>query len=527
MKNDEMPVSKTSKGNGTIKPRQACLIGPLNSCERRRKALRIRTTVAQLQDRLPSPDHPCNGDESRYPNKIGSFTKGLPHNGLGEVDLNAYHAFIAALKTGKDFESIPLGGVVKIVNPQASYAFDLVGPDSHHLGIASPPAFSSSWEASEMAEVYWQALTRDVPFTDYDTHPLTLGAASDLTVFSDFRGPKVNGAVTTGSLFRGDTPGDIAGPYISQFLWKDIPFGATTVVQRYRTTIAGDDHMTSYEEWLRIQNGSSPNAPNVHDPISRYIRNGRDLGEYVHVDFSYQSVLSACLILLSYGKNALDPANPYFNSATQSGFSTFGAPYVLDWVARTARSALDAAWFQKFLVHRRLRPEEFGGCVHNQLTGAANYEINSELLDSQAVSETFNKFGSYLLPAAYAEGSPIHPAYPSGHACLAGAGVTVLKAFFNESFPIPHPVAASSDGLSLLPYLGSLLTIGGELNKFAANIALGRDAAGIHWRSDGIEGLKLGEAVAIGMLQDYKKTYHEDFCGFSLTRFDGTTITIG
>ncbi|WP_251571955.1 hypothetical protein [Paenibacillus sp. MER TA 81-3] len=135
---------------------------------------------------------------------------------------------------------------------------------------------------------------------------------------SDFRGPKVNGAVTTGTLFRGDTPGDIAGPYISQFLWKDIPFGATTVVQRYRTTIAGDDHMTSYEEWLRIQNGSSPNAPNVHDPISRYIRNGRDLGEYVHVDFSYQSVLSACLILLSYGKNALDPANPYFNSAPRA-----------------------------------------------------------------------------------------------------------------------------------------------------------------------------------------------------------------
>ncbi|MFW5435355.1 hypothetical protein, partial [Paenibacillus apiarius] len=26
-------------------------------------------------------------------------------------------------------------------------------------------------------------------------------------------------------------------------------------------------------------------------------------------------------------------------------------------------------------------------------------------------------------------------------------------------------------------------TIGGELNKLAANIALGRDTAGVHWRS--------------------------------------------
>lgn len=63
---------------------------------------------------------------------------------------------------------------------------------------------------------------------------------------------------------------------------------------------------------------------------------------------------------------------------------------------------------------------------------------------------------------AYPEGCPIHLAYPAGHAVIAGAGVTILKAFFNESFIIPHPVIASSDGLSLLPYSGPDLTIGGE-----------------------------------------------------------------
>jgi len=127
---------------------------------------------------------------------------------------------------------------------------------------------------------------------------------------------------------------------------------------------------------------------------------------------------------------------------------------------------------------------------------------------------------------AYPEGCPTHPAYPAGHACIVGAGVTVLKAFFNETFVIPKPVVAAPDGLSLLPYKGAPLTIGGELNKLASNIALGRNTAGVHWRSDGIEGLKMGESVAIQILKDYRKTYNEDFCGYSLTKFDGTTITI-
>ncbi|WP_367755389.1 vanadium-dependent haloperoxidase [Ammoniphilus sp. 3BR4] len=475
----------------------------------------------------PLLNQPCNSDERLFLKKIGNFSKGLPHNRLGEVDLCAYNAYIKALKTGdpKDFESIPLGGVAKLANPQAAYVFDLIGPDCHHLGLDVPPAFSSAWEASEMAEIYWQALTRDVPFTDYDTNPLTQAAAVDLSRFSDFRGPKVNGAVTTGTLFRSATPGDIVGPYLSQFLWKDIPYGATTIIQKYHTTVSGSNHMTLYEEWLNIQNGSSARSP-LYDPTPRYIRNGRDLGEYVHQDFTYQCPLSVCLILLHFPKEALSLGNPYRNSATQIGFVTFGAAHILDLVAKAGRAALGAAWFQKYLVHRRLRPEEFGGRVHNHLILAANYPIHSELLHSQAISQVFSKYGSYLLPMAYPEGCPTHPAYPAGHACIVGAGVTILKAFFNESFVIPNPVVPSFDGLTLLPYSGPPLTIGGELNKLAANISIGRDAAGVHWRSDGIEGLKLGEAVAIGILRDYRKTYNEEFNGFSLTKFDGSSITI-
>jgi hypothetical protein len=91
-------------------------------------------------------------------------------------------------------------------------------------------------------------------------------------------------------------------------------------------------------------------------------------------------------------------------------------------------------------------------------------------------------------------------------------------------------VTASGDGLSLVPYTGSdasQITVNGEINKLASNIGLGRDFAGIHWRSDYRAGLMLGEAVAISILRDQSNLYAgEQFAGFTITKFDGTTTTI-
>ncbi len=94
---------------------------------------------------------------------------------------------------------------------------------------------------------------------------------------------------------------------------------------------------------------------------------------------------------------------------------------------------------------------------------------------------------------------------------------------------IPKPVVASDDGQSLLPYTGSdaeQITVGGELNKLANNVALGRDMAGVHWRSDATQALLLGENVAISILRDQRHTYNEPFSGFKFTRFDGAAITV-
>ncbi len=505
----------------------AAEMGTGDGHDRRWQAYRLRQEAAMAHSNQPFPSFVINGDEEAYPNKIASYTKGLPHNERGEVDLAAYAALVKALDTGQpaDFEAIPLGGQLKFANPQAAYAFELEGPDPHQFVMPAPPAFKSAEIAGEMIELYWQALTRDVPFAEYGSHALTNAAAADLSKCSDFRGPKVNDGATPETLFRGDTVGDLTGPYLSQFLWLDVEHGSMTLAQRNRVPVANDDYMRTYPEWLNIQRGLVPTRVNVLDLTPRYLRNGRDLAGYVYRDYSYQAYLNACLILLAI-RAPLKAEQPYRRSLTQSGFITFGPPHVLDCVTRVANAALKASWCHKWLVHRRLRPEAFGGRVHNHLTKKGEYPIHVDLLNSSVSEAVMRATGSYLLPMAYPEGSPTHPAYPAGHAAIAGACVTVLKAFFNESFVISNPLVASPDGLSLTRYQGSNLTVGGELNKLAANIALARNTAGVHWRSDGIEGLKLGEAVAIGILQDLRTTWRESFNGFAFTSFTGATVTI-
>ena len=187
---------------------------------------------------------------------------------------------------------------------------------------------------------------------------------------------------------------------------------------------------------------------------------------------------------------------------------------------------MTGAWYQKWLVHRRLRPEVFAGRIENQMNGTRKYRVNDQIIHSDAVARLRRANGNSLLPLAFPEGSPTHPSYPAGHATIAGACCTILKAFFNEHYVIPSPVEATADGTGLDPWGGQALTLGNEINKLANNISIGRDAAGVHYRSDGIDGITGGEQQAIGMLQDYSTTYNEHFDGFTFTRFDGTTITI-
>lgn len=481
----------------------------------------------QLEDQERNFDEPELADKRYY----ASFSKCLPSNNRAEVNPEAYEALLGALdpQGSQDFSAIPLASIAdrKLANPQGALQFQSSGLDGHATRMPASFGIQSAELAGEMVEVYWQALTRDVPYSDYLEDPLINSAASDLNQLSARPAQTAHSSATPQNLFRGETPGDLAGPYISQFLWKDYSFGSIDVVQKYQTPKRNQDFMTKIPEWRQIQKGKAPDRSIEFAAQKRYIFNARSLGEYVHRDVSFQAYQQAALILLQYGPAALAPGNPYLSSSNQGGFVSHGVPFIMDMVSRAAQAALHAAWYQKWVVHRVLRPECFGGRVHFKVQEQADYDIHEDLLNSGALRLVHRRQNNYLLSQAYPEGSPTHPSYPAGHGCVAGACVTMLKALFNGSFVIPDPVVAANQGRQLVSYSGDTLTVAGELNKLASNIALGRDAAGVHYRQDGIQGIRLGEQVAIALLEEAAAASSEPgFAGYRFTRFDGTTQEI-
>ena len=514
----------------TVIPAQASAprVGPSS---RLTQCLTVKTEAATADARMLLARNRSCGDEEIHPTKIGNYHKGLPHNPFGEVDVQAYAVMCHALANQKPdlFEKVPLGGTAKLSNPQGGLAFDLEGCDSQQTSMATPPTLASSWRAAEMVENYWMAVLRDVNFAEYATNDTAASAIAELNKLGEFRGPRQNSRVVPHSLFRGCTPGDLAGPYVSQFLLQPVRFGALHVNQQIATYEGGPDYMTNTDSWLLVQNGRNAYEENRLDPMPRYIRNGRDLSAYVHSDCPYQAYLIAALWMM---KNdvPLNPGNPYEKSLTQEGFETFGGPHVLSLLAEVSNRALKAVWYHKWYVHRTLRPEAYGGLVHWTMTGKRDYPLHADVLNSKATANVFSKHGTYLLPQAYPEGCPLHPSYGQGHAAIAGACITVLKAFFaTDNVMFYDPVEASADGLSLVPYKGSdvwQMTVTNELHKLAGNMGMGRNFAGIHWRSDYDQALLLGETVAISLLRDQRATFNEKFDGFTFTKFDGTKTTV-
>ncbi len=519
-------------------------LAPTTAVKRRRLAYVRRVVDARkrvLKTKLPK--HASNGDEDRYENRIASFTKGLPHDAAGEVESAAYAQYLGALESGLlgSVEILPYGcsDPAKLrpwVNPLGGLTFDGLGYDPAQMEMPPAPTFASAAQASEAVELYWMAALRDVAFTDYAGSTLAQQAAAELAAAPAFDGP-----AEPGLLFRTAIAGSLAGPFVSQLLLRPVPWGALATDPRLRTTAPGDDHLTSFGAWLEAQRGCEPETSATYDATPRHVRNARDLAEWVHRDALFQAFVQAAVILATPpdpsnpitggGLGApRNPSNPYGPLLKQAPFASFGDPWVQSVVAEAAIRGLRAVWFQKWFVHRRLRPEVFGGRVHRTIANGAGYPLHGSVLGSQAVAQAFSTHGTYLLPQAYPEGSPLHPSYGAGHATVAGACATVLKALFREDHPIASPVVPDGLGTALVPYLGADaggLTVGGEIDKLAWNVAVGRNMAGIHWRTDGEDSLRLGEEVAIGLLASIASYCHEaEFTGFTFTRFDGTTITV-
>src|SRR6185295_13748374 len=131
-------LSQHAQGDADIAGNTGPLTGEAN-VGRTEKSFQYRVRAAQIRRDAPHPQHRNNGDEARYHNRIGNYSKGLPHNEFGEVSSSAYAAFLKAIQTGSpaDFENIPLGGPRLQTSPQAGYAMDLEGLDAQ--AVTAPP----------------------------------------------------------------------------------------------------------------------------------------------------------------------------------------------------------------------------------------------------------------------------------------------------------------------------------------------------------------------------------------------------
>jgi hypothetical protein len=505
--------------------------------------------------------HPDNGDEARYLDKSGTYGKGLKQAAPGVVDLPTFNKFRTAcsaagngdLETPGQLIGTPGSDFSKLNGPQGAFSLSLAGAD--YRTFVSPPPFAvrSKEYAVELVELYWASLLRDVPFAAYDGNATAVAAANELDSFgAAYKGPKdATGKVTPKTLFRGGLTngathyfdGELAGPYVSQFCIHPTALGAQAIDQRTTTYAAGIDFMTDPTEWYNIQNGAIPSQAVTPDPVRRFIRDGRALAAYTRVDQLYQAYLVAFLTMSTLGVKP-NPTSPYATYVNEKAFGTLGGPDAAATLGAVAREALNAVWYQKWIVHLRHRPESGGAIVHLLKTNTPNKVIlktgpnaydtlDAAVLDSEALKLSQLRYGSYLLSQAFPEGSPTHPAYPTGHGAVAGACITVLKFFLDCDQPwaklMTPALESASDGLSLVPYVGadaSGMTVNGELHKLAHNISFGHGIhAGIHWRSDTDSSMILGEEVALKYLQAQAYGYNEKI-NIKLRKLDGTVATI-
>lgn len=561
---------------------------------RRREARRVRNIARnRARDEFIIKLPETNNDEELFKGLglpgFASFTKALKHDANGLVVDSSFQSLLDALDEGTQeaFESVILGGTTatpatkceevaprRLANPLNSYSFQLIGNDSNGARMAAAPAFPSRNTAVDMVERYWMALCRDIPFDQYETSDLIQDACDDLNNL-DFAA-EFGFECKPENIFRGPYVGCFDGPHVSQFLLQDFVFGNQPIDQRQLFPQPGLDFMTDLLTWLKINNGEVD--PTGEDVLvgTRYITTLRDAGQWVHVDFPHQSSLWATIILL--GKMAAVSAGiPYVQCpgqtrnfadliTTADAFGSLGGPDITITSGLAAVYGLKHAWFQKWCVHRRLRPEvyaqrlelfrrgEFSEARFMELfgdgaevwigdnkTSVLERILEHNRLQNVRFGRADAEEGTYLLPMGFPEGSPTHPSYPGGHSAFIAAGATIAKALFEDTV-IASPQVPNADGSDLV-FLPDppILTVHGELNKLIANVTLFRDGAGMHWRTDGTTsgsrgivsgtdittgGNLLGEKMAVSMLRDLRLTYREELGNFEFNSITGAPISI-
>ncbi|WP_171206125.1 hypothetical protein [Ruegeria sp. HKCCA0235A] len=356
---------------------------------------------------------------------------------------------------------------------------------------------------------------------------------------------------------------------------RAMPFGSFRVDQRVAPQAVGVDYLRDWAEWLDVQNGADATGEQAFEACGpKFIETPRDLATYVHFDSIYQAFFNACLLMLGRGIQADDGLPEVWSSRAEDSGAHWGGSHALSMLAETATRAMRAVRRQTFQVHNRARPEKLGSVAtlvangHGAVLGAAEpfaaahlEKLESaacedfSLVEAIAAAPATKRFAhnavshkglpqidrNLLLPVAYPEGSPMQPSYGAAHGAVAGACATLLKAFFKTHALDGSRVTLAEAGMErvFVPAPGGMklvesvrpedsaakLTLNGELNKLAANIAIGRNFAGVHFYSDYFDSIRMGERVAVGILAEQMANFR-GAAKMSLETFDGDRLNI-
>lgn len=474
---------------------------------------------------------------------------------------NSKAAYDDAVQAIRQFANTkrPLEGIL------AGYAQTGVrGAETSQLVVKNIPSVDSKSHLCQMIEVYHHSLLRDVAFSDYSDSSIASVslAVSELNKCVDagaFDGPvdPLTNRISPKTLFRGSGADELIGPYVSQLLLLDFEYGGMKVQQMYNVE---EDNVasTTVRGWLDIQHGIATSSKS--SSLSQRNWNGRVMGSEVHMDALFQFYYNAAMQFAQFDEFSFD--SPFMGVTSRNLPSTAwtdgGTPDLFSSIARASLLSLRHAWWNKWQGSMTLRPEVYAARLDQILNAGSQQNIGNamrsvmsdeflQILDSNIFDATFQAISranldagganSVFLNLLYNEGSPTHPSYPAGHAVVAGAATTVLKAYVKThdsqnrklKWPKAPVIATASD---LMDYTGgdsTKMTIVGEINKLGSNVAIARDFAGVHYRCDSDFGIELGEAFAIKFLQAQLSEYSSPAMEgkfFKLEKYNGELIKI-
>lgn len=505
------------------------------------------------------------GDLS-IPHYRGVYSKGfVGHTGPNGIAVGPnpilYSQFIEAMRTRNQtllnqvYDVCPM-----LVDLHCVFDVELEGRYKSSFVIPSAPSITSLQSSAEILEIYAMSLLRNFNFHIFDPDCVLyqeisvdakdylnkiLGHLNIPAIRDNLHSPpfEENRNITVDTLFRGKSRGDLIGPYVSQLLYYETAIGNLKLEQKYQCldiseNIVPDISSSNYyfgksEQYFReIWNGQSKSSS--LPTKTKYITTPLDLAMYINRDQIWEALFISASLFLS----RKIPTGFYTKSRVpgSSRFINLGPVDLYNLMMKATKLAMNSAWIWKW-SQLRPRPEEMAYQIHlskiytsSQLGSHVNFPL--ELMDNPILIDiSNNNNGKFLMPLCYSQGSPFHPSYPAGHAVIAGAMSTIMKAWFNCDWEIPAVVPDhSGDKLVLYkltsePNMIQYLKLGDEIDKLATNCSISRNMAGIHYRSDAENGILLGEQVAISVLEDEVKKYTDEIA-FRFRRRTGEVVTI-